>query len=78
METMSKAEAAAALGCSVRTLERTFPPGTPGRVEVGGRLRPAEIRYDRAVITSMVPAPGGDHVHDSACDGGDLYCPDKV
>lgn len=64
METMSKTEAAAALGCSIRTLERMFPPGTPGRVEKGGAVRPAAVRYDRAVIERMTPAPGGDEVGD--------------
>jgi hypothetical protein len=61
-ETMSKAEAAEALGCHVRTVERMFPPGTPGRVEIGGARRPAEVRYERSAIEKRVPAPGGDPV----------------
>lgn len=61
---MSKAEAASALQCSVRTLERRFPPGTAGRVDVGGIERPAEVRYERKVIVGMIPTPGGDDTPD--------------
>lgn len=61
-DTLSKVEAARRLGCSVRTLERRTADMTPeqGRIERGGLQRPAEIRYTRALITSLMPAPGGD------------------
>jgi len=59
-ETMSKAEAAAALGCSIRTLERAFPRGTEVRVEKGGAKRPAQVRYRTSAIMARLPAPGGE------------------
>lgn len=61
-ETLSKAEAAARLGCSTKTLERRTEGYTPeqGRITVGGIKRPAEIRYTLALVESLAPAPGGD------------------
>jgi hypothetical protein len=66
-DTLSKADAAARLGCSIRTLERRTAGLTPeqGRIERGGLQRPAEIRYTLALIKSLMPAPGGD---DNAAD----------
>jgi hypothetical protein len=63
-DTLSKSEAATLLGCDVRTLERRTAGMTPqqGRIPIGGLVRPAEIRYTRALIASLQPAPGGDEV----------------
>lgn len=66
-DTLSKAEAAALLGCSTKTLERQTENHTvaQGRIPVGGLKRPAEIRYTRALIASLSPAPGGEDVPDA-------------
>lgn len=60
--TVSREEAAALLRCSVRTLDRIIPPGTPGRTTrrvigvAGGR----ETRIRRSLVEQHLPAPGGD------------------
>jgi len=61
-DTLSKAEAAARLDCSVKTLERKTAGMTKeqGRIPIGGIDRPAEIRYTLALVKSLMPAPGGD------------------
>jgi len=65
--TKSKAEAAAMLGCSTKTLERRTAGYTreQGRIPVGGLHRPAEIRYTPKLIASLMPAPGGEDVPDA-------------
>ena len=65
--TKSKADAAAMLGCSTKTLERRTENMTPaqGRIPIGGLKRPAEIRYTPALIASLMPAPGGEDVPDA-------------
>lgn len=60
-DTLSKKDAAAMIGCDVRTLERRTHEYTreQGRIPVGGVVRPAEIRYTLALVRSLMPTPGG-------------------
>lgn len=59
---LSKTEACELLGCDVRTLERRTQHLTPeqGRIPIGGIKRPAQIKYTRELIKSLLPTPGGD------------------
>ena len=59
--TYTRTEAARKLGCSLRTLDRRIPPGTPGRTggtTPGTRLRPG-VRIDKKLIEALLPTPGG-------------------
>jgi hypothetical protein len=61
-DTVSREEAAALLNCSVRTLDRHIPPGTPGRTTVPGVGLPGgrQTRIRRSLVEALMPAPGGD------------------
>jgi len=58
--TVTREEAAALLGVSVRTIDRHIPAGTPGRTSY--RRTPGKVRIDRALVERLMPAPGGDPV----------------
>ncbi len=58
METVTREEAAALLGVSVRTIDRYIPPGTPGRTDY--RNVPGKVRIERSLLAKFLPAPGGD------------------
>lgn len=61
--TVTRAEAAAILGVSVRTVDRHIPPGTPGRTDY--TETPGKVRIARSLLATLLPAPGGDDVADS-------------
>lgn len=56
--TVTREEAAALLGVSVRTIDRWIPAGTPGRP--GYSAAPGPVRIERSLIEALMPAPGGD------------------
>ena len=57
--TVSMEEAAQILGCSIRTLRRHLPPGTPGRYRRIGTPG-GQIRIERDLLKTLMPAPGGE------------------
>lgn len=65
MDTLTREEAAALVGCSTRTIDRRIPPGTPGRTGPGRQgevVGTAEVRISRKLVEALMPAPGGDLV----------------
>ncbi len=58
--TVTREEAAALLGCSVRTIDRRIPAGTPGRTDYKGTV--GKVQIERALVQRLMPAPGGDPI----------------
>lgn len=69
--TVSRQEAAALLGVSLRTVDRWIPEGTEGRYKRPDPRRPGrpapndEVRIERRLITALTTAPGGDTTDDT-------------
>ncbi len=62
----TRQEAADALGCSLRTVDRWFPRGIDGRTErTPTPDKPDGVLIERRLIERRLAAPGGDDVADT-------------
>lgn len=56
-EFFTRREAAAALGVSVRTVDRLIPPGTKGRTSYS--FTAGKVLIARHLVEALLPGPGG-------------------